>query len=667
MPHQAAARVSHLSVEIRRHNALYHHPDPRPEITDAEYDALLAELGSLETRYPELAKPDSPTQKLDVPMNDETAKVRHLTRMLSIGNTFELEGVVAFDKRMRALNNGNPVKYGVGPKFDGLALSLVYRAGRLVQAATRGNYEEGENVLANALCMASIHVRIDYQGELDVRGEVMMPLKAFQQLNLRQIEAGQKKYANARNAASGALRLLDAEETGRRGLVFTAYSITDATLPESIAGHDQVLSMLAEQGFAVDENHRLVDSVEGIEAYAKDLSDRRHHLPYEVDGVVIQVNDLALQHEAGFVSREPRAFLAYKFNQQEVYTVVEDIELQIGRTGVMTPVARLLPVAVGGVVVSNATLHNMGNIREIDVRVGDTVLVRRNGDVIPGVLSVDLSKRTEGTVQFQMAKACPCCNSPIEKDKDEDAAYRCTGGVSCSEQAIQSLIYFVSRAAMNIDGVGEALCRQLFEAGRVSTPDQLYTLTKEDLLALDGFKEKSADNAIVAIATSRTPTLRKFLVSLGIRNAADGTAKRLEAAFGNLPDIRGASLEQLCSIKDIGDVVGRNIYDYFRDPATARIVDGLTAALQIKNPATTNGVDGIAGKTFVITGSLDGMSRDDAKAWIESMGGLTSGSISKKTHFVLAGSDAGTKLAKANELGINVLSLGKLRSMAEGA
>jgi len=374
---------------------------------------------------------------------------------------------------------------------------------------------------------------------------------------------------------------------------------------------------------------------------------------------------LALQHEAGYISREPRAMIAYKFNQQEAYTKLLSIDVQIGRTGALTPVARLAPINLGGVVVQNATLHNMDEIARLGVKIGDTVKVRRNGDVIPGITGVDLDERDGSEVAFQMPSECPCCESPVEKDKEEDAAFRCTGGDACDEQAVQGLIYFVSRPAMNIDSVGESLCRQLFDEGLVRTPDQLYQLTVEQLLKLDGMGIKSANNAIDSINASRNPTLRKFLVALGIRNAGEGTAKRLEAAFGSLEAIRAASVADLMSVDDVGVVVAGSVHDYFRNTP---MVDRLVAELDIKNPqVNTQQVGVIAGKTFVITGTLDGMSRDEAKTWIESMGGVTSGSVSKKTNFLLAGAEAGSKLERAQSLGVTVLSLDDLRMMAGSA
>lgn len=658
-------RITELSSEINRHNALYY-TQSMPEISDEAYDKLFAELQQLERDNPALISSDSPTQKLKIEPVDGFVKVKHLTRMLSIGNTFTPDGIADFDSKMQAIAS-EEVVYMAEPKFDGLAISLVYRNGALVTAATRGDYEEGENVTANALNISSIPGKINYPDELDVRGEVMMTLESFLRLNEEKRALGEKEYANPRNAAAGALRLLDAAETGRRGLMFTAYSITDATLPADTQTQEQVLQQLLFLGFPVDSNPKLVSGQSGIQSYFDELSARRHLLPFDIDGVVIKVNDLALQHEAGYISREPRAMLAYKFNQQEAYTVVNGIDVQIGRTGALTPVARLAPIALGGVVVQNATLHNLNEIRRLDVRVGDTVLVRRNGDVIPGITGVDKTRRTGNEIEFVMPENCPCCGSGVEKDKEEDAVMRCTGGNDCPEQAVQNLIYFVSRPAINIDGIGEALCRQLFAAGLVKSPDQFYALTSQQIVGLEGYGKKSADNVIAAIQSSCKPTLRKFIVSLGIRNAGDGTAKRLEAAMGSLDAIRNASLEQLCGIRDIGEVVGASLYDYFRDERNVRVLDRLNEYLSIQNPQPiSTAVVGVTGKTFVITGTLPGMSRDEARGWIESKGGVVSGSVSKKTDFLLAGEDSGSKLDKARSIGVKVIRLDELLSFGQG-
>lgn len=656
--------IEDLSRQLRLHNKLYYE-DSDPVITDAEYDRLFEKLRALEISHPEFASHDSPTQKLAVGPATGFAKVKHKTRMLSIGNTFSEDGVSDFAQKMRKFNGGREVEYSAEPKFDGLAVSLIYRDGKLVTAATRGDYEEGENVTANAMFIDSIPKSIDYKDELDVRGEVMMTTSSFAALNARQGALGEKEYSNPRNAASGSLRLLDPAETGRRGLVFTAYSITDPTLPPEIGKQNQVTEWLRATGFPVDGNMDVVVEQDGIQRYYDHIASIRQDLPFDIDGIVLKVNDLALQHEAGYISREPRAMLAYKFNQQQAYTTVIGIDVQIGRTGALTPVARLAPINLGGVVVENATLHNADEIRRLDVHIGDTVLVRRNGDVIPGILGVDTSKRTGNEIEFHMPGECPCCSSPVEKDKDEDAVVRCTGGLSCEEQAVQGLIYFVSRAGMQIEGAGESVCRNLYRAGMVKSPDQFYRLSIQQAQRLEGFGRKSAENLIDAIEASRTPTLRKFLVALGIRNAGEGTAKRLESALGSLDAIRSASYSQLVGIKDIGQVVGTSLYNYFRDPSNIDMLNKLDAVMDIKGPEEKVGlVDAIAGKTFVITGTLDGMSRDQARDWIESMGGITSGSVSKKTDYLLAGDDAGGKLDKAKSLGVQVLDLESLREIA---
>jgi len=656
-------RVTQLSTEIHRHNDLYY-TNAAPEISDAEYDTLFAELTSLEQAHPELLLPDSPTQMLKIKPAPGLKTLRHATRMLSIGNTFSSEGIEAFDRKMQALNNGDEVEYSGEPKNDGMAISLIYRGGRLIQGVTRGDYEEGENVTAAVSVIRSIPLAISHMDEIDIRGEVVMTDKTFESINAQRRADGEDEYTNARSLAAGSLKILDPEKVRARDLVFVAYSISDATLPGDVFKQSEVLERLRDFGFQTDPDCSVVKGAQGIEDYYVFLRLKRPLRESQIDGAVYKVNDLALQHEAGYVAREPRSMIAYKFNAQEAYSKIEAIDIQIGRSGALTPVARLTPTPLGGVTVSNATLHNINEVRRKDIRVGDTVLIRRNGDVIPGVIGVDKSKRTGNEVEFNMPTACPCCGSPVEKDKEEDAVLRCTGGASCTEQAVQRLIYFVSRPGMNIDGVGDADCRQLYEAGIVKTPDQFYDVTMTDLLAMEGFKKKSAENAIKAIQESRKPTLRKFLVSLGIRNAGDGTAKRLEAALGSIYAIRAATLGDLCAIRDIGPAVGGSLYRYFHDEENIKVLDRLIDVLDIQNPvANKNAVDGIDGKTFVITGTLDGMSRDEAKAWIESMGGVTSGSVSKKTHFVLAGVEAGTKLDKAIALGVRVLGLDELRGM----
>ena len=661
--------IAQLSATIRQHNIAYHR-DNAPTISDAEYDDLFKQLVALEEFFPQFVLPDSPTQKLDASVISSSGnKVRHLTPMLSIDNTFEPEGVAKFDANMSKMAGGQVI-YSAEKKFDGLAVSLIYKDGALVRAATRGDYEEGEDITANALYVKSIPEYIDFKGDLDVRGEIMMSTASFLEANRERELTGKKLLANSRNAAAGAISMKDPAETGRRNLMFQAYAISDATLPDGINKQSEVLSWLSASGFPA-EAPVVVHGTEGIQQYFDEITKQRYLLDYDVDGVVYKVDDLALQRQAGFTARMPKSMLAYKFNQQETCTVVEAIDLQIGRTGALTPVARLKPITLGGVVVENATLHNEDEIQRKDIRVGDVVLVRRGGDVIPGVVSVDASKRpASGLAEFKMPGVCPCCGSIVTRGGEGvDAVARCSGGQSkCGEQRYQQLVYFVSRPAMNMIGVGDEMVRKLFDAGMVNTPDQFYDLTKDMIMQLPGYGQKAADNAIDAIDASRTPALRKFLVSLGIRNAAEGTAKRLAATFGSMDNILNASLDKLLAVPDVGTVVAKSLHDYFHGEETRANLDRLMNKVKVQDEVRAVTADSpVTGKSFVITGTLDGMSRDEAKAWIESLGGKVSSGVSKKTNYLLCGTDAGSKLDNAKALGVPVIGLDDLRGMVQAA
>lgn len=682
----AKKNIDDLSNALRQHNTAYYR-DNDPTISDEGYDALFKALQALESKYPDLAQPDSPTKGLGeevlLPTN---GKIRHQTPLLSIDNTFDIKGVEKFDADMKRLAQGmggdrpKEIMYCAEKKFDGLAVSLIYKNGKLVSAATRGDYEVGEDVTSNAWHIESIPTEIDYKGDLDVRGEIMMDTEAFISANIERETQGKKLLSNARNAAAGAMSTKDPSETGRRGLSFHAYGISDATIPsfalgehfesipylresEAITSQRQVLDWLKQNGFPADEPV-MVQGEFGMQSYYEITTKNRHLLPYDIDGVVFKVDSLELQREAGFTSRTPRYMLAYKFNQQETNTVVLGIDLQIGRTGSISPVARLKPVVLGGVVVENATLHNQFEIAKKDIRVGDVVLLRRGGDVIPGVVSVDVKARGDKQLpEFSMPSACPCCGSAVEHGGDgQDAVARCSGGPSkCSEQRYQQLVYFTSRPAMNIVGVGEKLLRKLFDNKVINTPDDLYRLTKADILKLPGYGDKSAQNAIDSIDQSRVVPLRKFLVSLGIRNAAEGTAKRLALTFGSMENILSANLSQLLAITDVGPVVANSLFDHLHDGSgenTRQIIDRLMTHLTIENEVVPKVSDSpVSGKTFVVTGTLDGMSRDQAKSMIEADGGRVSGSVSKKTDYLLCGTDAGSKLDNAMKLGVPVISL----------
>jgi DNA ligase (NAD+) len=656
-----AEKIKALQNSIRQHNIAYY-KDNSPTITDEAYDALYSELVALESAHPDLIDPDSPTQKLDIEAVDGFSKVRHQTPMMSIGNTFSFEGIQKFDKDMSVIAGKN-VEYSVEKKYDGLAISLYYRNGQLVQAATRGDHEVGEDVTANVRQIKGIPQSIQYKDELDVRGEIMMTTETFIELNKQRELAGEKLLANSRNAAAGALRLLDPMETGRRNLVFKAYSITYVTLPGFIEKQSDLIDWLGKQSFPVDIPVTCIGA-EAMQAQYDRISAERYQYTFDIDGVVFKLNNLESQQKAGFTSRRPKAMIAYKFNQQESFTVVEDIIVQIGRTGAITPLAILKPVIVGGVTISRATLHNEDEIRRLDVRVGDIVTVRRNGDVIPGITGVSHDKRPVGGLKaFEMPKNCPCCGSAVVRIEDEAIA-RCTGGINCSEQRYQQLDYFVSRPAMNIDGIGEQVVRGLFKGGIVSTPDQFYDLTVNDFLKLEGFALKSAQNAVKSINDRRVIPLRKFLVALGIRNAGEGTAKRLALSFGSIRPIMDAKIEDFIKINDVGPVVAASLFDYFSNTDNRAVLEKLLRHIKVEDEVVISANESaITGKTFVITGTLPDMSRDDVKKLIESNGGIVSGSVSKKTNYLLCGEEAGSKLDKANELGVKVLSLDELKSI----
>lgn len=660
-------RIKQLRAEISAHNVAYYR-DASPSISDAQYDALFFELTELERLHPSEFMPDSPTQKLRGVLTSGD-KIRHQTPLLSIDNTFEPKGIQEFDQKMESLARAR-VAYVGELKYDGLAVSLVYRDGVLVSAATRGDYMVGEDILDNVKLISSIPKKIDAKGNLDVRGEILMTKEAFVLLNSKR--AGDKQFATARNGAAGLIRVkTDAVARGVPELTFATYSVANdhesllaLGLPST---HDAVLLRLKEFGFPMSDVRQIVYGAKGIQTFFDHVTEIRNDLPFDIDGVVFKVNDLALQEKAGFVARSPRAQIAYKFNQQEDFTQVIGIDIQIGRTGALTPVARLAPVVLGGVVVTNATLHNKDEIKRLDVRVGDTVKVLRGGDVIPDIQEVDLSKRPSDTKPFIMPTQCPCCGSTVIYGDGDDSVGRCSGGSSCGEQAYQQLVYFASRPGMNIDGFGEAICRQLFDSGVIRTPDHIYRITKQDLLRQDGIGEKAADNLLAAIAKSRVQTLRKFFVALGIRNAGEGTAKRLAQEFGSIHAIRNANLFQLRAVRDVGDVVAASVYEYFHDTKNAAILDNLLDSVSVQDEIRLDNANtAVQGKTFVITGALPGMGRDEAKTWLESMGAKVSGSVSKKTDYLLAGDAAGSKLDNARALGVKVVSEDEVREMVSG-
>ena len=647
-----------LRDQLEYHNYRYYVLDA-PEISDAEYDRLFRELQALEQYYPELIIPSSPTQRVGGAALTEFTQVTHTTPMLSLNNAFSDEEVVAFDRRIREASALSQVEYAVEPKFDGLAISLVYEHGQFVMGATRGDGYVGEDVTVNLRTIRAIPLKLATSAppqRIEIRGEVLMLKADFMALNVHQRERGLKEFANPRNAAAGSLRQLDPRITATRGLHFFAYGVGQCDGVALPATHDEVMSQLMAWRVPVAHERAVVQGVAGLLGYYQRIGAQRDSLAFDIDGVVYKVNDLALQQQLGFVARAPRFAIAHKFPAQEATTQLLDIDVQVGRTGAITPVARLAPVAVGGVIVTNATLHNEDEIRRKGVLIGDWVNVRRAGDVIPEIVSVVLSRRPLDAREFIMPIACPICGSHVVRLEDETIA-RCTGGLFCPAQRKQALWHFASRRALDIDGLGEKLIEQLVDEGLVNHPADLYRLGLLSLVNLERMAEKSACNLLAAIEHSKHTTLARFIYALGIRHVGEQTAKDLARYFGTLGAMMAADEMQLQQVPEVGEVVAKSIIQFFAEPHNLTVIDMLRAAgvhWDDSLPAVVTH-SAITGKVFVITGTLPSMSRDEAKARIEAMGGKISGSVSKKTNFVLAGAEPGSKFIKAQELGITIL------------
>jgi len=662
----AAARAEKLRREIERHNRLYYRED-NPEISDAEYDKLFRELVALETEH-DLATPDSPTQRVGASPREGFEPVVHRVPMLSLANAFDEEDVAAFDRRVREGLEAGEVEYSVEPKFDGLAVTLAYENGVFVQGATRGDGTTGEDVTANLRTIRSIPLRLEGRKPpklLEVRGEVLMLRKDFEAINKRAMETGEKAFVNPRNAAAGALRQLDPRLTAQRRLSFFAYGIGAQKGFEAPATHAKLLDVLAALGLPVAAERRTAKGVAGLLRFYADIGARRPKLPFDIDGVVYKVNRYADQEKLGFVSRAPRWAIAHKFPAEEATTQLLDIGVQVGRTGAITPVARLAPVFVGGTTIVNATLHNEDEVRRKDVWRRDTVVVRRAGDVIPEVARVAKKGPREKKDWFEMPAKCPECGSAVEK-LEEEAVARCTGGLFCPAQRKQSLLHFASRRAMDIEGLGDKLVDQLVDAGIVRTPADLYKLGIAKLAALERMAEKSAANVVAAIEKSKDTTLGRFIYALGIRNVGEVTAKDLARHFGNLDALLDANVEQLMEAPDVGPVVAESVAGFLREKHNREVIEQLRAAgVHWKEGAPASGMPGqvpraatagpFAGKIVVLTGTLAAMTRDEAKDRVEALGGKVSGSVSGKTDFVIAGEAAGSKLDKARALGVAVL------------
>ena len=668
---EAAARAEVLRREIERHNHAYYVLD-RPTVPDAEFDRLYRELQAIEAEHPQLLTEDSPTRRVGGKPLAGFAQVRHAVPMLSIRTETDTEasGARAFDARIRrelALGEGDAaVDYAVELKFDGLAINLRYEHGVLVQAATRGDGETGEDVTQNIRTVHCIPLRLQGTAPelLEVRGEAYMSRVDFQRYNDRQRALGNATLVNPRNGAAGSIRQLDPAMAAERPLSFYAYGLGDTRGWAIPLSHTGVLDALAAFGLPVCEHRATVQGADGLIGFHARMREGRDSLPFDIDGVVYKVNSLALQQRLGFATREPRWAVAHKYPAEEMLTTVESIEVQVGRTGAITPVARLVPVFVGGVTVTNATLHNESEARRKDVRIGDTVIVRRAGDVIPEVVSVVMERRPRRDLlgdeplypAFELPKVCPVCGSSVERPEDEAIA-RCTGGLICPAQRKQALLHFAGRRAMDIEGLGDKLVEQLVDAVIVKTPADLYKLGLLAMVNLERMAEKSATNLLAAIEASKVTTLARFIFALGIRNVGESTAKDLARFFGNLDALMAADMDRLQQVPDVGPVVAASIARFFAEPHNVEVIEQLRAAgVNWPEGAPVATVSSpISGKTFVLTGTLPGLTRDEAKDMIEALGGKVAGSVSKKTDFVVAGAEAGSKLDKAQTLGITIL------------
>ncbi len=687
-----AQRVEALRREIDGHNHRYYVLDA-PIVSDAEYDRLMNELVALESAHPDLITPDSPTQRVGASALTAFGSVRHAVLMRSLANAFEAEDVVAFDRRNSEtlaaagmLPGDGQVEYMAELKFDGLAVSLRYESGRLVQAATRGDGQTGEDITANVRTVRSIPLRL--QGEdipqvLEVRGEMLMTLADFRKLNEHQQQRREKIFVNPRNAAAGSLRQLDPRVTATRPLRFFAYGwgeigvrshgqvdlfrqeAGDAAMPRNT--HSGMLDWFVELGLPVSDLRRRVKGAEGLLAFYEETGSRRSQLPFDIDGVVYKVDVLAAQDVLGYVARAPRYAVAHKFPAQEETTQVLGIDVQVGRTGALTPVARLKPVFVGGVTVTNATLHNEDEIRRKDVQIGDTVVVRRAGDVIPEVVASVPELRPADAREFKMPGSCPVCGSAVERLEDE-AASRCTGGLFCAAQRKQSLTHAAGRKALDIEGLGEKLVDQLVDSGRVKSLADLFTLGVLELSAYERMGRKSAENLVQAIDAARKPALERLLYALGIRHVGETTARDLARHFGSMDAIMSADEDALLGVRDVGPVVAGSVRRFFTEPHNREIVAALQAAgvEPVQEDAAPGGRQPLAGKTLVLTGTLPNWSRDEATRRILSAGGKVSGSVSRKTAYVVAGEEAGSKLEKAETLGVPVVNEDGLKALLQG-
>ena len=665
--------IKQLHQQINHYNHQYYALD-QPSVPDAEYDRLMRELLAIEQKYPELKTVDSPSQKVGGQPLKAFTQVTHQVPMLSLDNIFSINEWQAFIKRIQdRLGSDKKLVICAEPKLDGLAVSLRYEQGILVQAATRGDGSIGENITENIRTIKSIPLKligesgIDYPDIVEVRGEVFMPKASFEQLNETAIKKGEKSFANPRNAAAGSLRQLDSKITAKRNLDFYAYGlgfVGELAQREQVFlknSHYQRLCQVKSLGLPMCPEVRLLndqrlDEQQQVQVFYQDILDKREQLSYEIDGTVLKIDDISLQERLGFVARAPRWAIAYKFPAQEELTTVEEVEFQVGRTGAITPVARLQPVFVGGVTVSNATLHNQDEIERLGLKIGDTVVIRRAGDVIPQIVSVVLEKRNNNTKEVVFPQACPVCDSKVVRAEGE-AVLRCTAGLFCQAQRKEAIKHFASRKAHDVDGLGDKLVEQLVDEGLISTPVDLFNLTELDVSTIDRMGVKSAKNLIASIDKAKHTSLAKFIYGLGIREVGEATAANLANHFCTLPALQAASFEALQAVGDVGEVVAKNIVNFFKEEHNLAVVFALAAKMTWPDIVVKTADElPLAEQVFVLTGTLSQMGRSEAKAALQLLGAKVSGSVSAKTHFLVAGEKSGSKLTKAQDLGVTVLT-----------